>query len=135
MTPRQRIAAAVARRGPAAFAAGCAAILRGEEPDPELLAELRGEAGGDGYWYRVWAARGLRWAWHDSGLPGLLFALADEHWRVREMACKVVAHNLVEDAFEEVTVLRGDAHWRVRAAAERAVVRLSSAPGHAPTGG
>ena len=54
-------------------------------------------------------------------------ALADEHWRVREMAAKVVAKHRVGAAFDAVTGLRHDPVPRVRAAAERATVVLTAA--------
>jgi HEAT repeat protein len=91
-----------------------------------VLAVLRGRAGeGPPYWHRVWAARGLLWAWDGTALPALREALRDDAWRVREMAAKVVARNLVGDALPDVEPLRRDPVPRVRAAAARAVVRLT----------
>jgi hypothetical protein len=52
--------------------------------------------------------------------------MADEAWRVREMAAKVVARHRVGDAFAAVSRLRSDQVPRVRAAAERAVVTLTA---------
>jgi HEAT repeat protein len=54
-------------------------------------------------------------------------ALGDEHWRVREMAAKVVARRKLGDAVEAVAALRADPVPRVRAAAERATVILTAA--------
>jgi len=43
------------------------------------------------------------------------------------MAAKVVAHNLVATAFDDVVALQRDPVPRVRAAAGRAVARLTAA--------
>lgn len=126
MNPTARVRAYVAEHGLEPFARGCVAILDGDAPDPELLSVLRGDAGGGGWWHDVWALRGLRWAWHPLATDALRDACRHEAWRVREMACKAVAHNLLDGAFEDVVALRGDPQWRVRAAAERAVVRLTA---------
>ncbi|MBE1491155.1 hypothetical protein [Plantactinospora soyae] len=79
------------------------------------------------YWLRVWAARGLLWAWDDNGLDGVRMALRDPQWRVREMAAKVVARQLLGDLLPAVAKLRGDPVLRVHAAATRAVAMLTSA--------
>ena len=76
------------------------------------------------YWLRVWAARGLLWAWSDEALPAIVEALADEHWRVREMAAKVVARHRLGDAFDDVASLAEDPVPRVASAAARAVRNL-----------
>jgi HEAT repeat protein len=54
-------------------------------------------------------------------------ALADEHWRVREMAAKVVARHRIGAALDRVAELRDDPVPRVRAAAERAIVKITAA--------
>ncbi len=80
------------------------------------------------YWLRVWALRGLLWAWDDRALPALLDALADEHWRPREMAAKVAARHLQGDALPALVELAArDPVRRVRAAASRAVALLTAA--------
>jgi HEAT repeat protein len=117
--------------------AGCARLLSGQEADEALVRALGGAAAGlvlagreggqNGYWPRVWAARGLLHAWDDAATPAIVLATADEHWRVREMAAKVIARHRVAGAFDEVMALRGDPVPRVRAAAERAAVLLSAA--------
>lgn len=111
-------------------------LLAGRDADAELIvalggpparwAAVAGETGGPAYWLRVWAARGLLWAWSEA-LPVVLTALTDEAWRVREMAAKVVARHELGEALPIVAELRGDAVPRVRAAALRAVVRLTDA--------
>ncbi len=117
--------------------AGCVALLRGQEYDEGLLMALGGPAGrnviDDGpkqrnqYWGRVWGARGLLYAWDDDAGPAVVDALADEHWRVREMAAKVVAKRGIGAALEACAGLADDPVPRVRAAAERAVLQLTAA--------
>jgi hypothetical protein len=77
------------------------------------------------YWFRVWAARGLRWAWDDIGTDAIRTALGDPAWRVREMAAKVVARNRLGDLLPALLVLRTDPTDRVRSAARRAVAVLT----------
>lgn len=136
-TPRQRIEAECARRGRAAVVAGCVRLIEGDDSDVGLIALLGGrtapwalDSAGDPqrrYWFRVWAVRGLLWAWQDDALDALRVALRDEAWRVREMAAKVVARHLVGDVLPVVAELREDPVPRVRAAAGRALVRITQA--------
>lgn len=135
LSPRQSIEAECARRGRDAVTDGCVRLLADGLVDPSLLLVLAGPGaqkfldGGehsDTYWLRVWALRGLLWAWGDQATPVVVAALADEHWRVREMALKVVARHGVDDALEAAATLRGDPVERVRVGAGRAVVRLVS---------
>lgn len=138
MTPRQSVLAECGRRGRPAVIAGCVRLLNGEDADDDLIMVLGGpaaacvldggEGGRNGYWPQVWAARGLLHVWGDEATPAIIRALAHEHWRVREMAAKVVAAHHVGDALEAVAALRDDPVPRVRAAAERAM-RLVSAAG------
>jgi HEAT repeat protein len=67
----------------------------------------------------------LLWVWDSSATPSIVEALADEAWRVREMAAKVVARHLVDDALPGLTALDNDPVPRVRAAASRALRRLT----------
>jgi HEAT repeat protein len=133
-TPRQSIEAECARRGKDAVVAGCVDLLAGRESDPGLVIALGGPGAprvivGENkqYWLRVWAARGLLWAWADTAVDSVIAALSDDHWRVREMACKVVARHHVGDALAAAADLRGDPVPRVRSAATRAVVLLTEA--------
>jgi len=138
LTPRQSVERECARRGPVQVVAGCAGLLRGQQDvDDNLIMALGGPAGrivlDDGprqrnqYWRRVWGARGLLYVWDDSAEDAVIGALGDEHWRVREMAAKVVARRRIDSALEPVTGLRNDPVPRVRAAAERAIVMLTAA--------
>jgi hypothetical protein len=131
------VEAECARRGREAFAAGCVRLLEGDDSDVPLIQLLGGRTAPwaldpsreplQRHWFRVWAARGLLWAWHDAATPALRVALRDEAWRVREMAAKVAARHLVGDLLADVLPLRDDPVPRVRAAAGRAVVRITRA--------
>ncbi|WP_020580090.1 HEAT repeat domain-containing protein [Actinopolymorpha alba] len=133
-TPREHIEAECVRRGRESVLADCLALLRGET-DPALLTSLTGPGTAekyfdgaehsDTYWFRVWALRGLLWSWDARAIDCVRTALTDGSWRVREMAAKVVARHLVEEASSEVADLMDDPVPRVRQAAERALIRLS----------
>jgi len=94
---------------------------------PPRSGRSAGGVEGPRYWRRVWAARGLLWAWDDAALPAILTALGDDAWRVREMAAKVVARHRLGEALPIVAELQHDPTTRVRAAASRAVVLLTAA--------
>lgn len=135
MTPQQRIEAECARRGRDAVLADCFALLDGAT-DLRLLRSLAaagaekyadGREHDDTYWFRVWAMRGLLWAWDPRAEPYVIAGFRDEHWRVREMAAKVTARNLVGGAGEAIVALKADPVPRVRQAAERAIRRLIEA--------
>ena len=137
LTPRQSVEFECARRGEAQVVAGCVALLGGRPVDDNLLMALGGQTSevvlNDGpnqrnqYWRRVWGARGLLYAWDDQAGNAVIAALADEHWRVREMAAKVIARRRIGAALEPVALLRDDPVPRVRAAAARATVLLTAA--------
>jgi hypothetical protein len=137
LTPRQRVELECARRGESAVVTGCVALLRGQDVDDGLLFALGGPAASivihdsprqrNQYWRRVWGARGLLYAWMPEAAGAVITALSDEHWRVREMAAKVIAKRTIGDALPEVTTLREDPVPRVRAAAGRAIVVLTAA--------
>jgi hypothetical protein len=132
-SPRARIAAECLTRGKEALVTGCAALLDGRpgDVDDNLVLVLGGETaryilggfegGKDGYWPRVWAARGLMYAWDELAADAVICATADHSWRVREMAAKVIGRHRVADAYYAVDRLRGDGVPRVRAAAEQAI--------------
>lgn len=134
-TPRESVAQECARRGKDEVVAGCIELLTGGETDAELIVALggppahwvvSGEPSGPPYWLRVWAARGLLWAWDDVAFQAVQAALHDEAWRVREMALKVVARHELEGVLSAVVDLQEDPVARVRVAASRALMRLSA---------
>jgi hypothetical protein len=137
LTPRQSIEIECARRGRDQVIAGCIALLQRHEVDDDLVIALAGPASqvvfDDGprqanqYWRRVWGARGLLHCYGSPAEEAVTAALGDEHWRVREMAAKVVAGHQIGAAFDAVAGLRDDPVPRVRAAAERATIILTSA--------
>lgn len=137
LTPRQSVTAECQRRGKPAVVTGCIALLQGRHDVDDTLVlalggppaqdVLSGGAGGKaGYWPRVWAARGLLHAWDDRATTVIIQATADDAWRVREMAAKVIARHHIGDALPAVAQLRNDQVSRVRAAAERALVILTA---------
>ena len=132
-SPRQRITAAVTGDGEASFVARCVRLL--DQPntvDTTLIEDLGGDAaahvlnGGEGgptgYWPRTWALRALLYAWGAVAEPAVLAACSDEHWRVREMAVKVIATRMTSPVETAATLdrLMTDNNPRVRAAADRA---------------
>jgi hypothetical protein len=134
LTPRESIEAECRRRGTAEVVAGCIELLGGRAADDDLIIALGGPAARSVldtgpavvhlYWLRVWAARGLLYAGEGCAGEAVLEALADESWRVREMAARVVARHEVGGALAAVAALRDDPVPRVRAAAARAVAVL-----------
>ena len=119
-TPQVRITAERARHGPEQLTAACVALLRGrpEDVSDTMITVLGGdgarhvldggEGGRNGYWPRVWAARGLLHAWDPAATAAITDATRDEAWRVREMAAKVIARHQVGDALDAVAALRTD---------------------------
>ncbi|MGZ4616937.1 MAG: HEAT repeat domain-containing protein [Actinomycetes bacterium] len=135
-TPRARVERECARRGKPAVVTACRRLIREEPVDPSLLISMNGPGAekffdgqphDDVYWFRVWGARGLLWAWDPVATDDIRQALDDEHWRVREMALKVMARHRVGDLLEHASRLRDDPVPRVRAAADRAIVTLTQA--------
>jgi hypothetical protein len=137
LTPKQSIELECARRGRAEVVAGCIRLLRCQDVDDELVIALGGpmaqgllDAGlpqVHRYWLRVWGARGLLHVYGDEAEASVIAALADQHWRVREMAAKVVARHQVGAALTAVAELRGDPVARVRVTAGRATMVLTAA--------
>jgi hypothetical protein len=137
MTPKQSILAECERRGRRAVVVGCIDLLDGAGADDTLIVALGGpgaeyvlsggEGGKLGYWPRVWGARGLFHVWADEAADAVVRATTDEHWRVREMAAKVIARHRVGAGLAAVVALKDDQVSRVRAAADRAVMILSAA--------
>jgi HEAT repeats len=136
LTPRQSIEIECARRGRDQVVDGCVGLLCGRDVDDDLIIALGGPGGlnviHDGpaqrnqYWRRVWGARGLLYVFDERATGAVIVALADEHWRVREMAAKVIARHKLDVAVAAVAELRTDPVPRVRAAGERALVVLAA---------
>jgi HEAT repeats len=135
-TPRQRVEALAARRGNAFVVGSSIDLLGGREVDGSVIFILGGAPGrwaidggspGPDYWLRVWALRALLWVWDDAATSALLAALADEAWRVREMAAKVAGRHVVDDALPLLIERRDDPVRRVRIAASRSVEKLTLA--------
>jgi hypothetical protein len=129
--PAEWVRDAAARFGVAEVALRCAALLRGGA-DPELLPYLAGPAvgladTGVDYWPRVWAARGLRYAWDQRAAPAVLAALSDPAWRVREQAAKVAAQYELGETAEALAALAADPVPRVRAAIAAALALVGEA--------
>ncbi len=140
LTPKESIRAECARRGVTSVANGCIELIGGADTDYRFIDVLAGPAGAsmldrqsddrNRYWLRVWGTRGLLWAWPtpaDRATDAIRKALTDPHWRVREMAAKVVARHGLGDLLEAVASLRADATPRVQVAAEKAVEKLTNA--------
>lgn len=139
LTPRQSIELESGRRGRDAVIDGCIAVLEGREDrvDDALIVALGGPAAhrvvagqsrADALmWKRMWATRGLLWAWDERATPALGSALGDKSWRVREMAVKVVRRHLVGEHLSTVAALDADPVARVRAIARETVKRLVDA--------
>jgi hypothetical protein len=134
-TPQQSVEEECERRGRLAVVKGCVALLNGKPVDEELILTLggppaewvrTGEPSGPDYWLRVWAARGLLYAWDDSARAAVLQALDHEAWRVRDMALKVVARRGINEAVDQVARLQDDSSARVRASAARAKKAIRS---------
>jgi HEAT repeat protein len=136
MTPRQSVEQECARRGEADVVAACIVLLAGGDADRPFIFAIGGPAAesllgphprqDQRYFLRVWAARALLYAWDESARPAVLTALADESWRVREMAAKVVAKRKIGDGLSIVAGMSTDPVPRVRAAAARATVILTA---------
>jgi HEAT repeat protein len=137
MTPRQSVERECARRGETEVVAACVALLGRGDVDRAFVFAIGGPAAesvlgphprqDQRYFLRVWAARALLYAWDDTAQQAVLTALADESWRVREMAAKVVAKRRLGDALPIVAGMHDDIVPRVRAAAARATTILTAA--------
>ncbi|MFC7404498.1 HEAT repeat domain-containing protein [Georgenia alba] len=126
--PRVLLAAASELLGEREVVAWCRRLLSGQERDDDPdLAWLGGTEDWALYWRRVWGARGLLYVWDDDAatVDAVANGLDDEHWRVREMACKVVRARRLSVLAGEVSALRDDGNDRVRAAADRALATLA----------
>lgn len=123
--------------GEGGLARRCGEVLATGDCDRDLLAVLggpnswsvvHGEHKEDlNYWTWVWAARALLYVWDEAAVPEVVRALGHEHWRLREMAAKVVAKREVGAAADAAAKLCRDDVARVRAAAARALGAVGEA--------
>ena len=109
-SPRESVEHECASRGTDKVVVGCIELLEGRDVDAALVLALggpparwvvTGEPSGPSYWLRVWALRGLLWAWDDMAFASVEAALHDDAWRVREMALKVVARHRLEEHVDD----------------------------------
>lgn len=137
-SPRLRVEGACRLLGRDEFIRRCAAVLAHGDEEPEFLATIggapalhllsQGIPNDQGYWVRVWGARGMLWAGPPNDTGVLRTALEDDAWRVREMTCKVIARHRVDALLDEVIALEVDPVTRVRTAATRAARRIVEGP-------
>jgi len=137
VTPKHSVLAEVRRVGLRDVVSRCTEILSGRPSDSRVLYVLAGpasrqvldgrEGGPDGYWPKVWALRGLLYAWDDAAQTAVLDVIADESWRVREMAAKVIGAHAIDDGLDALGRLIDDPVPRVRTAATRARLALTRA--------
>ncbi len=73
------------------------------------------------------AGRAMLYAWTPKAEPAVLTALTDEHWRVGEMSCKVLARREIGSGADAAHALLTDPVPRVRIAAARAVAEVGEA--------
>lgn len=133
--PEQLVAEAIYDYGIHTVIDTCLALIDGHD-DYDLLAMpllylggaaargqlARGElaARGQDFWPRTWAVRGLGHAWLPYASDGVVTALFDANWRVRESAAKVVLRHGVVEAAAALVPLVADEEPRVQVAAIRA---------------
>ncbi len=77
------------------------------------------------YFPRVWAARGLLYAWDPGAEAAVVAGLRDPAWRVREMCAKVARVRKIRAASAALERLQSDPVARVREAATRALDELA----------
>jgi hypothetical protein len=116
-----------------AFVTGCTHIFDGSKLDVHLIQVLGGEhaervlagyeGGPGGYWPRVWAMRGFLHCYEPIARDTITRALGDNHWRVREMALKVIRRHGIEEYSASASTLIDDPVERVRLAAERVLAK------------
>jgi uncharacterized protein YndB with AHSA1/START domain len=131
--PRRSVETLAAQHGSGTVVDACLDLLAGRDVDGQILFGLGGPparwaidggAPGPAYWLKVWALRGLLWLWDDRAAQAVAAALADEQWRVREMAARVSARHKVEASLPDLLRLCDDPVPRVQKAARHAAARL-----------
>jgi len=111
------------------------ALLEGREVDDELVTPLGGpaadyvlsggERAGPGTGHGCGRRADCCTFSDDAAMAAIVGATADEAWRVRGMAAKVIARHDLGDALGAVAALRDDSVARVWAAARHAVETLT----------
>ena len=129
-SPRETVAAMVARYGEDWVIAYCAGLLDGADPrlDEGALLQLGGnharyelEHDQLDHWPRVWAARAFLYVWSPDVTSSLVRALGDPAWRVAENAMRVMAKHEIAEGVEAAILLRDHELPRVRATVVRLV--------------
>lgn len=122
-----RLAAAVKLWGEAEVATRAVALVGGYNAGDDFLLYVGGRhAQGilDGapvlYWPELWGTRALLYVWDAAASDAVTAALANQAWRVREMATRVAAARTLDVAPTLVGLLT-DEVARVRAASARAL--------------
>ena len=123
--PKVLLEAACAEFGDETITSWCIELAAGrcssrDESRPSI-AHLGGAPDWPDYWARVWGTRGLLYCWDPRATNTVVAALTDDHWRVREMAVRVISRREIGQAADHVAVLVDDEVPRVRMAAARAL--------------
>ncbi len=71
--------------------------------------------------------RVVLYAWVPEAEPAVVAAMTDEHWRVREMSCKVLVRREIGSGVDGAHALLTDPVARVRIAAAGAVAEVGEA--------
>ena len=138
LSPRARMVALVSLIGEMRVAGWCAGLLGGsiavdDANEPSLgwlggrhASSLQRAPGSKEweYWPRVWAARGLLYAWSPDASSAVIGGLRDSAWRVREMSARVTRARELEGSETALEALAADPIPRVRAAALLALGRV-----------
>lgn len=116
--PKDRVLTACELFGRDRIVAWCEALLSGSAGDDDPawpdISWLGGTIGWPATWRRVWGARGLLHIGPPAHPEIVLDALADDAWRVREMALKVIASHGIDDPRGAVETCTSDPYERVR---------------------
>jgi hypothetical protein len=135
--PAELAARGVEKWGETGFIDRCVGLLQtmswGDEPELMTCMAAAGPRfvelgpGNQEYFLRVWPLRAFLYAWDPRAEQAVVAALADEHWRVREMAAKVAALRQIGAAAGPASALLSDPVPRVRAAAARVLGQVGEA--------
>lgn len=128
-----RIAGAVGRWGSREVVDRSVALIGGLSAGDDFLLAVGGRhaegvlAGAPVlYWPELWGTRALLYVWDDTATEAVLSGLQNRAWRIREMACRVVALRGLDAALHLAELLTDEVP-RVRAAAARALGAVGDA--------